>query len=293
MGVKIPVHSDQFGYHQIQIWTLGDSGMFHRTPQFLMPHLLINFKDLSESLGEVVAPAYDRSRHQWSTATAYNYMGRPSSLYQHLRSEAKQRRIMVLTTPTNSGRAVRFSVNELRFKTNVSTAVKALTCRNFLDAIEVFIKLEEKRNESEEAGDIQVTHATDEATLAEFHEAVLRQWQPLAEQGDANAQYTLGYLHEQGEGIARSLSAALQWYLQAARQNHQPAQARLGSLYATGKGTPQNDVLAYFWFGLLARSGSAAAKGLCRKFAERMSPAQRAAAMQLANDWDARHTGHH
>ena len=289
MGVKIPVYSDQFGYHQIHIWTLAESGMFHRTSQFLMPHLLINFKDLSESRGELVAPAYDRRRHAWSTATAYNYMGRPSSLFQFLRSEAQQRRIMVLTTPTNSGRAMRFSVNELRFKNNVSTAVKALTCRNFLEAIEVFIKLEQQAPEAEGSADIHVTHADDEATLAEFHEAVLRQWLPLAEQGDANAQYTLGYLHERGESVERDLRAAVRWFTRAAQQNHTPAQARLGSLYATGKGTPQNDVLAHFWFGLVARTGSKAAKDLCRKFSERMSPTQRAAATQLTRDWDGKH----
>lgn len=299
MSVKIPVYSDQFGYHQIHIWTLAENGMFHRTPQWLMPHLLINFKDLSESRGEVVAPAYDRRRHDWSTATAYNYMGRPSSLFQYLRSEAKNRRIMVLTTATNSGRAVRFTVNELRFKNNVSTAVKALTCRSFMDAIDVFIELENKPEQpaeavqapsdlEEEAG-ISVRHADDEATLNEFQQAILGQWRPLAETGDANAQYTLGYLHEQGEGIERDLAAALQWYRLAAAQDHLPAQTKLGAMYASGNGTPQNDVIAYFWFDRVARSGNPQAAELCRSLANRMTPAQRATTKELIEDWKRRH----
>lgn len=294
MDVKVPVYSDQFGYHQIQIWTLAENGFFQRTPQWLMPHLLINFKDLSESLGEVVAPAYDRGRHAWSTATAYNYMGRPSSLYQFLREEAKKLRIMVLTTGTLSGRAVRFSVNHLRFKPNVSTPVKALTCRNFLDAIEVFMKLEREEpeteaHEAEEAEGIHVVHATDEATLTEFHDAILGPWRAQAEQGDAGAQYTLGYLYEKGEGIPRDLRASVRWYRKAAEQAHMPAQARLGALYADGQGTPQNDTLAYFWFHLLAGRGSRDAAELCRKLAGRMNATQLAAAERLEADWRIRH----
>jgi hypothetical protein len=287
MGVKIPVYSDQFGYHQINVWKTADNGLFQRTSQWLMPHLLINFSDLSESLGEVVAPAYDRQHHTWTTPTAYNYMGRPTSLFQYLRNEARERRIMVLTTATTSGRAYRFTINELRFKNNVSTAVKALTCRSFMDAIDVFIKLEQQQAADDDDSGIDVNYATDDATQAEYRQAIADQWCPLAEQGDANAQYTLGYLHEKGEVTEQNVHEAVKWYRKAARQNHLPAQIRLGSLYASGQGAPQNDVLAYFWFDLVARSGNRAAARLCRKLSGRMRPTQKAAAGQLARKWQA------
>lgn len=285
MGVKIPVYSDQFGYHQINVWKTADNGLFQRTSQWLMPHLLINFSDLSESLGEVVAPAYDRQHHTWTTPTAYNYMGRPTSLFQYLRNEARERRIMVLTTATTSGRAYRFTINELRFKNNVSTAVKALTCRSFMDTIDVFIRLEQQQVADDDDSGIEVSYATDDATLAEYRQAIADQWYPLAEQGDANAQYTLGYHYEKGAGVAQDTPTAVTWYRRAARQNHLPAQIRLGSLYASGQGVPQNDVLAYFWFDLVARSGNQAAAGLCHKLSGRMRSTQKAAAGQLAREW--------
>ena len=283
MGIKIPVYSDQYGYHQINVWTQASNGMFHRTSEWLMPHLLINFSNLSESLGEMVSPAFVRSHYDWQSPTAYNYMGRPSSLFHFLRTEAQKRKIHVLTTATMSGRAYKFSINELRFKHNVSTAVKALTARNFLDAIEVFIKLEQKTKEDDTG--IGVSHSTDTAEVDEYYAAIMHQSLPLAEQGDANAQYTLGYIYEKGQGTEQDFSEAIRWYRKAADANHLPAQAHLGMLYASGKGAPQNDVLAYFWFTQVANRGVKSASELRRKFASRMSSVQKAAARKLIADW--------
>jgi len=287
LTIKVPVYSDQFGYHQINVWMLAENGFFHRTAQWLMPHLLINFKDLSESLGEVVAPAYDRQHHRWETPTAYNYMGRPSSLYSYLRGEAQKRRVMVLTTTGSAGRAYKFTINELRFKNNVSTAVKVLTCRSFMEAIDVFLQFEQQQADAgeTEVDGIEVSHLDGDAASGEFSEALYLQSRGLAEQGDANAQYTLGYMLERGDGVAQDASAALRWYLEAARNNHLPAQVRLGSLYALGRGAPQNDLLATFWFDRVAKGGSASAQRLCERFAARLSPAKKAALKQLERDW--------
>jgi len=283
MDIKIPVYTDQYGYHQINVWKQASNGMFHRTSEWLMPHLLINFSDLSESLGEMVSPAYVRRHYEWQSPTAYNYMGRPSSLFHFLRTEAKKRKIHVLTAATMSGRAYKFSINELRFKHNVSTAVKVLTARNFLDAIKVFINIEQNA-EMSDAG-IAVSHSTGATEVDEYYAAIMRQSLPLAEQGDANAQYTVGYIYEKGQGTEQDFSAAIRWYRKAADANYLPAQAHLGALYASGKGAPQNDVLAYFWFTQVANRGVKSASELRRKFASRMSSAQKAAARKLIADW--------
>ncbi|MFQ5785339.1 MAG: hypothetical protein ACE5H8_11010 [Alphaproteobacteria bacterium] len=54
--------------------------------------------------------------------------------------------------------------------------------------------------------------------------------QPLAERGDADAQYMLGYLYARGEGVARDLVRAYLWYALAARQGDSFAAAALGDL---------------------------------------------------------------
>ena len=46
----------------------------------------------------------------------------------------------------------------------------------------------------------------------------LHAWQPLAEQGDARAQYNLGVMYAEGEGVPQDYKAAVQWYRRAAEQ---------------------------------------------------------------------------
>ncbi len=53
---------------------------------------------------------------------------------------------------------------------------------------------------------------------------------PLAERGDADAQYMLGFLYERGEGVARDLTRAYAWYGLAARQGDAFAAQALAEL---------------------------------------------------------------
>ena len=54
--------------------------------------------------------------------------------------------------------------------------------------------------------------------------------QPLAEAGDRDAQYMLGFLYERGEGVARDLTRAYAWYILAARQGDAFAAQALATL---------------------------------------------------------------
>jgi TPR repeat protein len=56
----------------------------------------------------------------------------------------------------------------------------------------------------------------------------LREWRPLAQQGDADAQAWVGYMYEQGQGVARDDAEAVRWYCKAADQGHATGQANLG-----------------------------------------------------------------
>ena len=44
----------------------------------------------------------------------------------------------------------------------------------------------------------------------------LREWRPLAEQGDADAQYNLGVMYEHGQGVPQDYAHAHMWYNLAA-----------------------------------------------------------------------------
>ena len=59
----------------------------------------------------------------------------------------------------------------------------------------------------------------------------LREWTPLAEQGDADAQSNLGLMYAEGDGVPQDYAEAVRWYQLAAEQGHAGAQARLQAVY--------------------------------------------------------------
>ncbi len=82
--------------------------------------------------------------------------------------------------------------------------------------------------------------------------AAYREWLPLAEEGDAEAQFNLGILYDLGEGVAQSKVRAATWYRRSAEQGFAAAQYNLAVMFKNGEGIPQNNVLAYALFDLAA-----------------------------------------
>ena len=88
----------------------------------------------------------------------------------------------------------------------------------------------------------------------------LRTWRPLADQGDADAQYNLGVMYANGQGVPKDDVQAVKWYRLAADQGDADAQALLGIAYADGQGVPKDYVQAVKWYRLAADQGYAKAQ---------------------------------
>lgn len=58
--------------------------------------------------------------------------------------------------------------------------------------------------------------------------AAVAEWRPLADQGDADAQYNLGQAYKLGRGVPQDIAIAESWYEKAAQQGHPQAAANLG-----------------------------------------------------------------
>ena len=58
----------------------------------------------------------------------------------------------------------------------------------------------------------------------------LKEWKPLAEQGDAVAQSNLGVMYEKGKGVTQDYAEAVKWYRKAAEQGNASAQLNLRDL---------------------------------------------------------------
>ena len=86
------------------------------------------------------------------------------------------------------------------------------------------------------------------------YETALKIWRPLAEQGNAHAQYFLGKLYKDGQGVPQDYEEAARWYRLAAKQGHAKAQYSLGWLYEVGKGVPTDKEEAARWYQLAAQT---------------------------------------
>ena len=82
----------------------------------------------------------------------------------------------------------------------------------------------------------------------------------LAEQGDAAAQYNLGQMYRNGQGVHQDYAQAAAWYRKAAEQGDAAAQYNLGVMYANGKGVRQDDAQAVAWYRKAAEQGNAMAQ---------------------------------
>ena len=86
-------------------------------------------------------------------------------------------------------------------------------------------------------------------------------FQTLAAQGNAEAQYNLGFMYDSGKGVKQDYAEALKWYRLAVAQGVALAQFNLGVMYGNGRGVKQDDAEALKWYRLAAAQGDAMAQG--------------------------------
>ncbi len=146
------------------------------------------------------------------------------------------------------------------------------------------------------------------------YSAAIAIWRPLAESGDADAQFNLGQAYRLGRGVPINLAAAKTWFERAARTGHLDAQTTLGLLlfqngdqaqgltwlkqaaekgeprallvYGTalynGDGVTQDRVLGYAYVSRAAAQGLAPAKETLAQLDGLMPAADRQKALALA-----------
>jgi len=81
-----------------------------------------------------------------------------------------------------------------------------------------------------------------------------------AQNGDNEAQYSLGRRYETGDEVTRKITEAVNWYRKAAEKGHARAQFNLGKCYETGNGITKNVTEAIKWYRKAAEQGYAEAQ---------------------------------
>ncbi len=110
-------------------------------------------------------------------------------------------------------------------------------------------------------------------------------FQLAAEQSDAGAQYNLGVMYENGQGVPQDYVEAAKWFQLAAEQGRASAQHNLGVMYENGQGVPHDYAQAHMWFSLAGAQGDKQAAKQRDIVAKRMTPAQIAEAQKLVREW--------
>jgi cell division septation protein DedD len=160
----------------------------------------------------------------------------------------------------------------------------------------------------------QSVQAGIEAWQKADYKSAVEIWRPLAEAGDADAQFNLGQAYRLGRGVAVNLAAAQTWLTRAAGKSHVDAQTTLGLLlfdsgdreggvrwlgsaaergdpramlvYGTalfnGDGVKRNPVLAYAYVSRAAAQGLAPARTTLEEMDKAIPLAQRKQGVRLA-----------
>jgi TPR repeat protein len=106
----------------------------------------------------------------------------------------------------------------------------------------------------------------------------IAEWRPLADKGDADAQFNMGQAYRFGKGVPKDLRITQSWYEKAAQQGHEKAQANLGVLlFDSGKrseampwirkAADRGDPRAQYVLGTALFNGDLAAKDWPRAYA--------------------------
>ncbi|MCC6471908.1 MAG: SEL1-like repeat protein [Alphaproteobacteria bacterium] len=114
-------------------------------------------------------------------------------------------------------------------------------------------------------------------------------YQRAAALGVARAQNDIGYMVENGFGIAKDPRRAADWYRIAGEQGWGKAQVNLGRMYESGSGVPQDLKEALYWYRLAADStleeDRAAGRARVEAIRKRVEPTQIAEVDARANKW--------
>ena len=110
---------------------------------------------------------------------------------------------------------------------------------------------------SKESGPAATTNVVPDETMSNPSDDPL---QVRAMQGDAEAQYKLGRIYDQGKDVPEDDARAASWYRKAAEQGVANAQIALSNLYYAGEGVPKDASQALFWYRRAAEQEDASAQ---------------------------------
>ncbi len=108
-------------------------------------------------------------------------------------------------------------------------------------------------------------------------------YQKAAGHEDADAQFRIGAMYNEGKGVPKNYIEAMKWFRKAAEQGNSKGQSFLGIMYDQGKGVNKDLVQALAWYTVASASKmDASAVELRDELEKGLTPHQITQAQQLA-----------
>ena len=124
------------------------------------------------------------------------------------------------------------------------------------------------------------------ATSVQDEKDAFSWFENASKQGVAEAQFALATMLEQGRGVASpQIEQARYWYRQAADAGLASAQYNLGAIYARGEEVVQDDERAFQWFFLAAVQEYLPARRALRAITKRMEAEERVRGRALVKEF--------
>ncbi len=112
----------------------------------------------------------------------------------------------------------------------------------------------------EQAGESQLAGkkapGSEGQSAGETENPILAAYTTHAGQGNVEAQFMLGIMYQNGQGVAADINQSVKWYCKAAEQGHADVQEMLGQMYREGWGVARDLAEAAKWFGKAAAQGN-------------------------------------
>lgn len=124
----------------------------------------------------------------------------------------------------------------------------------------------------------------EEIGVPQLYEEAVWWYAKAAEQGHPEAQHNLATMYYSGLGVSQDYRRAAKWFLAAAEQGLAEAQHNLGTMHGTGKGMSENNLIAYMWYTIAASNGYQVAEDNLKTLALKLNSTQILKAKQLAEE---------
>ncbi len=106
--------------------------------------------------------------------------------------------------------------------------------------------------------------------------------EPRPTRSDPDAQYNLGAMYANGQGVPQDEVESFRWFRLAAEQGHAEAQYSLGVMYSLGLGVLRDFVIAHMWLNIADANGAPIARNGQDYLERDMTPDDISCATELA-----------